>query len=150
MKPRIHLPLYALPFFVFGLLIMGKALHRWASYTSPPETVLVEQVVKANEEVEPIPGRNQSLLSWRSNPFSLTKETREETELPPVVSNLLLKGTVTGSSRTAVLVTVEDPSRSYLAKVGDVIFGEEIVSIETGRVILRKNGKLITLYQEEE
>lgn len=71
-------------------------------------------------------------------------------ESTPVVSNLILKGTVIGSSKTAVLVTVEDPHRSYLVKVGDVLFGEEIVAIETGRVVLRKDGKLLTLRQEEE
>lgn len=150
MRQRSYLPFLAITTFVLGLFILGKALHRWVSYTPPTETVLVEQGEKNNEEVKPIPGRDQSLISWRRNPFTLTTETLNEADSLPVISNLILKGTIIGSSKTAVLVTVEDPGQSYLVKVGDNLFGEEVVAIEKGRVVLRKDGKLLTLYQEKE
>lgn len=149
MKRRFSLAYLAIPVFLFGLLLLGQALYRWVNYTPPAETVQVEGE-KAGAEVKPLPGRDRSPIVWRANPFSLAKETPEEKKAPPVTSNLRLKGTVIGGSRTAVIATAEEPGRSYLVKVGDVILGEEIVAIERGRVILRKDGQLLTLYQEEE
>lgn len=148
MKQRLYLTFFAIAIFVCGLITMGKALYRWVTYTPPAVTAMVVQGGRANED-KPVLGRDQSPISWRYNPFSLTRVMPNE-ESSPVVSNFILKGTVIGNSKTAVLVTVEDPTRSYLVKVGNVLFGEEIVAIERGRVVLRKNGKLLTLRQEEE
>ena len=146
MRRQVFLFLLAIVIFIFGLFILGKALYRWVN-----EPLLTVTDSGEREEVKvgmPGYGRDQSPLSWRRNPFSLT--ARNERKAQPVVSNLILKGTVIGNNKIAVIAAIEDPGRSYLMKVGDRLMGEEIVSIEKGQVIVRKDGILLTLRQAEE
>ncbi len=134
---------------VIAILVLGKAVHR--GLTDPPAVGVMEEGQEKETEVEKLfLGRDQSRVTWRPNPFSLNKENAAaETDRTPAVSKLTLKGTVIGSSKTAVLVLLEDASQSFLAKEGDVILGEQVMAIEAGRVVIRKDGQLLTLAKEE-
>lgn len=137
---------------VIAILVLGKAVHR--GLTDPPAVgisgVMEEGQEKETEAEMLFLGRDQSRVTWRPNPFSLNKENAAaETDRTPAVSKLTLKGTVIGSSKTAVLVLLEDASQSFLAKEGDVILGEQVMAIEAGRVVIRKDGQLLTLAKEE-
>ena len=136
--------------FLIGCLALGRAMYRWVTYAPMLEVTAVDQRELAGE-AKLLLGRDQSRIDWGHNPFSLARTSGEGSgNQSPVNSNLILKGTVIGSSKTAVLSTKDELSRSYLAKEGDVILGEQIVTIEAGRVVIRKEGKLLTLAKEEE
>jgi type II secretory pathway component PulC len=142
----------AVVIFVFAMLVLGEAIHR--GLTDPPAAggswVMEEGLAKETEAEKFFLGRDQTKITWQPNPFSLNKENgAAATEQAPVVSKLTLKGTVIGSSKTAVLVLAEDPGQSFLAKEGDLIHGEQVIAIEAGRVVLRKDGQLLTLIKDE-
>lgn len=43
MKQRLSLTFLSVVIFGIGLVMMGKALYRWVTYTPPAETIIAEQ-----------------------------------------------------------------------------------------------------------
>ena len=142
---------FAITIFIFGLIVLGYGIIRWISYSPELELAAAKEV----KEVKPTPNkaslhRNQTRILCQKNPFTLSgEEIKEVSTENSFDSKLVLKGTIIGSEKTAVLTVKEHPQESYLAKEGDIILQERIVTIKQGQVILSKDGKLLTLYQEK-
>ena len=142
---------FAITIFICGLIVLGYGIIRWISYSPELELAATKEV----KELKPPPNkaslhRNQTRIHCQTNPFTLSgEEIKEVSTENSFDSKLVLKGTIIGPEKTAVLTVKEHPQESYLAKEGDIILQERIVTIKQGQVILSKDGKLLTLYQEK-
>ena len=139
----------AVAIFLCGLIFLGKVLNQWITSSPLEETAGIEIKGEKTSEEKPVLDRDQTPILWRKNPFSLTDEGLNDLPETLVASGFVLKGTIIGASKTAVLVVKENPSESYLVREGDTVLQEKIVTIKQGQVILLKDGRLLTLFQEE-
>ena len=124
MKKGNFLFYLAVAIFLCGLIFLGKVLNQWITSSPLEETAGIEIKGEKTSEEKPVLDRDQTPILWR-------------------------KGTIIGASKTAVLVVKENPSESYLVREGDTVLQEKIVTIKQGQVILLKDGRLLTLFQEE-
>lgn len=68
-----------------------------------------------------------------------------ETPQAPVVSGLVLIGTLSGENPRAILVEKTNPKLTHIIEPGEILAGEKLVSIGKGFVILHINNQKVKL-----
>lgn len=78
------------------------------------------------------------------NPFSATISEPSIPE-PAVESGLILLGTLKGDNPRAIVAEKTNPAVTKIVRLGETAFGEKIVAIGRGYVMVSKEGRTIRL-----
>lgn len=91
----------------------------------------------------PQPWRSKVADGSLSDPFATTPMLETTVAKVPVESSLILLGTLKGKNPQAIVAEKSNSAVTRIVKQGDVVWGEKIVEIGRGIVVVLKDGQRV-------
>lgn len=134
---------------LMGILICSvcfaiAGLYTWQRSYKLPE-IRHEAVSKYTRPRFAYPWKTVTLSPGDTGDPFYDRETVTETATITETSDLILLGTLNGQNPRAIMAEKKNPTKAYIVSPGEVRGSEIVDIVGKGYVIIRKNGKRLTL-----